>query len=85
MTSLLLFVAGYLFEGHLTVDQEPLWPQWLVQSNLMTALVASMSQAQTSTDGATDGSNSLPQELMDRYHELVSNISLMNPTIYRRR
>jgi E3 ubiquitin-protein ligase AIP2 len=57
------------------VDQEPPQPQWLVQSNLMTALAASMSQAQTSTDGATDGSNSLPQELMDRIHELVPNIS----------
>nr|GEW21377.1 hypothetical protein [Tanacetum cinerariifolium] len=66
---------GYLFEGHLTVDQEPPQPQWLVQSNLMTALAASMSQAQTSTDGATDGSNSLPQELLDRIHELVPNIT----------
>ncbi|KAM0011304.1 putative transcription factor C2H2 family [Helianthus debilis subsp. tardiflorus] len=61
---------GYLFEGHLTVDQEPPPPQWLVQSNLMTSIAASMSQAETS-----DGSNGLPQELMDRIQELMPNIT----------
>lgn len=66
---------GYLFEGHLTVDQEPPPPQWLVQSNLMSALAATMSQAQTSQDSTSDGSNNLPQELMDRIHELIPNIS----------
>ncbi|KAL8209398.1 hypothetical protein R6Q57_006130 [Mikania cordata] len=61
---------GYLFEGHLTVDQEPPQPQWLVQSNLMTAIAASMTQAESS-----DAPNSLPQDLMDRIQELIPNIS----------
>lgn len=73
--SLSLITAGYLFEGHLTVDQEPPPPQWLVQSNLMSALAATMSQAQTSQESTSDGSNNLPQELMDRIHELIPNIS----------
>ncbi|XP_071737081.1 E3 ubiquitin-protein ligase AIP2-like [Rutidosis leptorrhynchoides] len=61
---------GYLFEGHLTVDQEPPPPQWLVQSNMMSALAATMSQNSTS-----DGSNNLPQELLDRIHDLMPNVS----------
>lgn len=52
------------------MDPEPPQPQWLVQSNLMSVIAASMSQAQTS-----DGSNNLPQELMDRIQELIPNIS----------
>ncbi|KVI01460.1 E3 ubiquitin-protein ligase AIP2 [Cynara cardunculus var. scolymus] len=66
---------GYLFEGHLTVDQEPPQPQWLVQSNLMTALAASMAQAEPSRDNTSEGSNNLPQELMDRIHELMPDVS----------
>ncbi|KAI7739630.1 hypothetical protein M8C21_000699 [Ambrosia artemisiifolia] len=61
---------GYLFEGHLTVDQEPPPPQWLVQSNLMSSIAASMSQAETS-----DGSNGLPQELLARIQELMPNVT----------
>lgn len=30
--------GGYLFEGHLTVDEEPPQPNWLVQANLVNAL-----------------------------------------------
>lgn len=65
---------GYLFEGHLTVDQEPPQPQWLVQSNLMTALAATMSQGDTSSS-QSDGPTTLPAELMDRLQELMPNIS----------
>ncbi|KMS94960.1 hypothetical protein BVRB_013740 [Beta vulgaris subsp. vulgaris] len=39
--------GGYLFEGHLTVDQEPPQPNWLVQQNLLTALA---SQSQDNSD-----------------------------------
>ncbi|KAL7593140.1 hypothetical protein Lser_V15G33583 [Lactuca serriola] len=66
---------GYLFEGHLTVDQEPPQPQWLVQSNLMTALAATMSQAETSENNTSDGPTNLPRDLMDRLQELMPNIS----------
>nr|KAJ0195471.1 hypothetical protein LSAT_V11C700365620 [Lactuca sativa] len=62
-------------QGHLTVDQEPPQPQWLVQSNLMTALAATMSQAETSENNTSDGPTNLPRELMDRLQELMPNIS----------
>ncbi|XP_076901149.1 E3 ubiquitin-protein ligase AIP2-like [Bidens hawaiensis] len=62
---------GYLFEGHLTVDQEPPQPQWLVQSNLMASIAASMSQ----TTESSDGPNNLPQDLMERIQELMPNIT----------
>ncbi|XP_076945272.1 E3 ubiquitin-protein ligase AIP2-like [Bidens hawaiensis] len=62
---------GYLFEGHLTVDQEPPQPQWLVQSNLMASIAASMSQ----TAESSDGPNNLPQDLMERIQELMPNLT----------
>ncbi|KGN55399.1 E3 ubiquitin-protein ligase AIP2 [Cucumis sativus] len=40
--------TGYLFEGHLTVDPEPPQPQWLVQSNLVTAAAAALSNVESS-------------------------------------
>nr|KAJ0186277.1 hypothetical protein LSAT_V11C900475530 [Lactuca sativa] len=64
---------GYLFEEHLTMDQEPPQPQWLVQSNLMTTLAATMSQAETSENNTSDGPTNLPRELMDRLQELIPN------------
>lgn len=48
--------SGYLFEGHLTVDPEPPQPQWLVQSNLLTAAAAALSNAESS-QGPAENSN----------------------------
>lgn len=61
------------FEEHLTVDQEPPQPQWLVQSNLMIALAATMYQAKTSENNTSDGHTNIPRELMDRLQELMPN------------
>ncbi|KAL4022172.1 hypothetical protein IC575_015897 [Cucumis melo] len=44
--------TGYLFEGHLTVDPEPPQPQWLVQSNLIRAAAAALSNAESSQSSA---------------------------------
>lgn len=64
--------GGYLFEGHLTVDPEPPQPQWLVQSNLMTA-VATMFPTESSEENSTSGdaAANLLQELVDRFDDVV--------------
>ncbi|XP_021761088.1 E3 ubiquitin-protein ligase AIP2-like [Chenopodium quinoa] len=46
--------GGYLFEGHLTVDQEPAQPNWLVQQNLLTALAAQSQTAGENGDSSND-------------------------------
>ncbi|CAN6582750.1 unnamed protein product [Malus baccata var. baccata] len=54
---------GYLFEGHLTVNREPSQPQWLVQSNLLTAAMAagSSSESGPGIEGNSEGAANLLQ------------------------
>ncbi|KAL7150683.1 hypothetical protein ABFS83_05G130900 [Erythranthe nasuta] len=70
--------GGYLFEGHLTVDQEPPQPAWLVQSNLLTA-AATLFQAESSglqldNSNTEDGASSLLQQLVDSLDNIVPEI-----------
>ncbi|KAL3844087.1 hypothetical protein ACJIZ3_001490 [Penstemon smallii] len=66
---------GYLFEGHLTVDPEPPRPNWLVQSNLMTAAATlfhgESSGDQTGSNNSTEGAVNLLQDLIDRFDDIV--------------
>lgn len=61
--------SGYLFEGHLTVDREPPQPQWLVQSNLLSAaasmFTAESSQAAAESDNTSESATNLLQSLID--------------------
>ncbi|KAF3446136.1 hypothetical protein FNV43_RR11315 [Rhamnella rubrinervis] len=69
--------GGYLFEGHLTVDQEPPQPQWLVQSNLLSAaalLTAESSQRPVENDNAVDNAASLLQSLVDNFDSVLPPI-----------
>lgn len=66
---------GYLFEGHLTVDREPPQPQWLEQSNLLTAAAALFSAQSSQGLGETDTSledvASVFETLRNRLEEVV--------------
>ncbi|KAL8499343.1 hypothetical protein ACS0TY_022358 [Phlomoides rotata] len=71
---------GYLFEGHLTVDAEPPQPDWLVQSNLLTA-AATLFQAQGDSSGeqmgstdSVDGTASLLQHFVDSLDSMLPEI-----------
>lgn len=69
--------AGYLFEGHLTVDPEPPQPAWLVQSNLLTAaatLFNGESSAMQPNSNSADGSANLLEELLDRLNNIVPEV-----------
>lgn len=78
----LIYDSGYLFEGHLTVDPEPPQPEWLVQSNLLTA-VANLLPA-TSSDGQTENNNTseeaanLLQGLVDRLDDIIPMVSFLS-------
>ncbi|XP_073021373.1 E3 ubiquitin-protein ligase AIP2-like [Primulina eburnea] len=68
---------GYLFEGHLTVDPEPPQPDWLVQSNLLTAaatLLYGESSAQLGSSNTTEGAVNILQELADRLDNIIPEI-----------
>lgn len=70
--------SGYLFEGHLTVDSEPPQPDWLVQSNLLTAaatLLHGESSGQLDSSNTTDGAVNILQELVDRLDNFVPEVS----------
>ncbi|XP_061368090.1 E3 ubiquitin-protein ligase AIP2 [Gastrolobium bilobum] len=66
---------GYLFEGHLTVDQEPPQPQWLVESNLLstaaTLFAAESSQGSAANDTTPENAANVLQELINRLEEVV--------------
>jgi E3 ubiquitin-protein ligase AIP2 len=64
---------SYLFEGHLTVDQEPSQPQWLVESNLLTS-AATLFAAQSSQENTSEDAANLLQELVDRLDNVVPMI-----------
>ncbi|KAK6129784.1 hypothetical protein DH2020_036491 [Rehmannia glutinosa] len=67
--------AGYLFEGHLTVDPEPPQPDWLVRSNLLTAAAtlfeAESSEGQMGSTNSAEGAVNLMQELISRLDDIV--------------
>lgn len=67
--------GGYLFEGHLTVDPEPPQPEWLVQSNLLTAVAnlvpAATSEDQTGNSNTSEEAARLLQGLVDRLDDIV--------------
>ncbi|KAI4316438.1 hypothetical protein L6164_024417 [Bauhinia variegata] len=67
--------GGYLFEGHLTVDPEPPQPQWLVQSNLLTAAATlfsvESSQGLAANETLPENATNVLQELIDRLDDVV--------------
>ncbi|XP_047341407.1 E3 ubiquitin-protein ligase AIP2 [Impatiens glandulifera] len=70
---------GYLFEGHLTVDPEPPQPDWLIQTNLMTALAASLtrpvsSEGQQEDPSTSDVTNNLMQQLVESLDNTIPMI-----------
>ncbi|VVA11681.1 PREDICTED: E3 ubiquitin-ligase [Prunus dulcis] len=70
---------GYLFEGHLTVDREPPQPQWLVQSNLMTAaLAAGSSSVPGRPESGTDDSNN-SESAVNLLQSLIDNLDNVFP------
>ncbi|KAE8718852.1 E3 ubiquitin-protein ligase AIP2 [Hibiscus syriacus] len=69
---------GYLFEGHLTVDPEPPQPQWLVQSNLMTAFAS----AATADSSEGSGSNVVTVEnAANVLEQLINHLDTVIPEI----
>lgn len=64
---------GFLFEGHLTVDPEPPQPQWLVQSNLLTSLAASLGTSESSFEGLVEN-NTTQDAAADLFQELLNRI-----------
>ncbi|KAI3468330.1 hypothetical protein Pfo_024993 [Paulownia fortunei] len=70
--------GGYLFEGHLTVDPEPPQPDWLVQSNLLTAAATlfhgESSGGQSGDSNSAEGPVNLLQELVNRLDYIVPEI-----------
>lgn len=65
---------GFLFEGHLTVDQEPAQPQWMLQENMMMAVAAlhsgQSSEDQLGTSSTTEFTNIL-QDLVGRLDDII--------------
>ncbi|XP_022981152.1 E3 ubiquitin-protein ligase AIP2 [Cucurbita maxima] len=64
--------GGYLFEGHLTVDPEPPQPQWLVQSNLLTAAAATLFNAESSQALVDNNNNS--ENTTDFLQAVIENL-----------
>lgn len=64
--------SGYLFEGHLTVDPEPPQPQWLVQSNLLTAAAATLFNAESSQAPVDNNNNS--ENTTDFLQAVIENL-----------
>lgn len=69
---------GFLFEGHLTVDPEPPEPDWLVQSNLLTA-AATLLAPESSHE--TEGNTSRPEDATNMLQELFDRLDDMVPMI----
>ena len=71
--------AGYLFEGHLTVDREPPQPAWLVQSNLLTA-AAALLHGESSAEQQT-GSGDTGEDSANLLHQLVNSLDDILPEV----
>lgn len=71
--------AGYLFEGHLTVDPEPPQPDWLVRSNLLTAAATlfqgESSELQLGNSNSEEGAASLLRQLADSLDNIIPEVS----------
>ncbi|XP_009760745.1 E3 ubiquitin-protein ligase AIP2 [Nicotiana sylvestris] len=71
-------IAGYLFEGHLTVDPEPEQPGWLVQSNLLTAaatlFAGESSEGHLASADASEGARNVLEELVARLDNIIPEI-----------
>lgn len=71
--------AGFLFEGHLTVDREPPQPDWLVHSNLLTA-AATLLAREYSHEGegniSTSEDTAMLNELVNRLDDVVPMIGV---------
>lgn len=70
--------AGYLFEGHLTVDPEPPQPDWLVRSNWLTA-AATLFEGQSSAEQT--GSTNSEEGAVNLLHELVNSLDNILPEV----
>ena len=75
-------ISGYLFEGHLTVGQEPPPPAWLVAQNLLTTLntvqdlnaLAESSRSQREDGANVAGGSRVP----DIVQQLIDNVPQFN-------
>lgn len=78
---------GYLFEGHLTVDQEPPQPEWMVQANLLNEAVrlfeAQPSQGLATNDTTPDDVASVLEMLRNRLEEVVPLMETGGPAAPR--
>lgn len=78
--------SGYLFEGHLTVDQEPPQPEWLVQENLLTVAArlfeAESSQGLATNENTPDDVASVLEMLRNRLEEVVPLVYFRNLFMY---
>jgi E3 ubiquitin-protein ligase AIP2 len=78
---------GYLFEGHLTVDQEPPQPDWMVQANLLAAAArlfeAESSQGLATTESTEDDAASVLEMLRNRLEEVVPLMETGGPVAPR--
>ncbi len=62
--------SGYLFEGHLTVDQEPPRPQWMVQSDLLNTFI------EAESSGTPENAASVLQQLMSSLDDVIPLVIL---------
>lgn len=64
---------GYLFEGHLTVDEEPPQPSWLVQQNLLMGF-ASQAESLEEQQGGGASPNPTPDRMGTLLQGLIDNL-----------
>lgn len=70
--------SRYLFEGHLTVEQEPPPPSWLVAQNLLTAFAATQEWNATAESSHSHGENTRASESIPGVHSPEIIQELMN-------
>ena len=75
--------SRYLFEGHLTVQPEPVPPAWLVAQNMLTTLAVAQDWASVPepSEGQEENSNatetSRRAEVPEYVRELINNMQVM--------
>ncbi|CAO2821865.1 unnamed protein product [Amaranthus hypochondriacus] len=69
--------GGYLFEGHLTVDQEPPQPNWLIQQNLLMTALGSQSENNTNLENNNENLGSLMRGLVESLENLEELLPAM--------
>nr|XP_027079556.1 E3 ubiquitin-protein ligase AIP2-like [Coffea arabica] len=70
--------TGFLFEGHLTVDPEPPQPDWLVQSNFLSA-AATLFSGESSNEPV--GNSNTSEEAANLVRQLFDRLDTMVPVI----